>query len=400
MSHFSSLTTLPPDALLGLMTAFRADPRAEKFDLGVGVYKDMDGNTPILSSVKKAEAKLIAAQDTKVYEGPRGNTDFCAHVEDFVFGKAHPAHPARKEGRTLSFTAPGGCGALFQGVSLMRRTGTKRVWVSKPTWPNHPNVVKSLGLEVKEYDYAVDGELSPDGILKSLEQVAPGDGIIIQGPCHNPTGIDLPVEFWTALGKLAREKRFTALLDVAYHGFADSLDQDMLGVRAFMDAAGEAMIAYSCSKNFGLYRERTGCFLVLGETPEGIAAATTHVADNGRATWSMPPAHGAGIVATILGDAALRSEWEAELTAMRTRMKSLRTAFSDALVAATGSNALASLKAQNGMFSQLPVTPSQAAELREKHGVYMPASGRINIAGLHPDQIPRLAEILAPYLKG
>ena len=395
MSHFAGLSTLPPDALLGLMTAFRADPRREKFDLGVGVYKDLAGETPILTAVKKAEAKLIGAQATKVYEGQRGNTDFCGHVEDFVFGKDHPA---RAEGRVLSFTAPGGCGALFQGVSLMRKTGTRRVWVSKPTWPNHPNVVKSLGLEVKEYDYTAAGASTPTGIPNSLLDAEPGDGVIIQGPCHNPTGMDLPIVIWKTLGDLARHKRLVVLLDVAYHGFADSLDTDMDGVRAFMDAAGEAMIAYSCSKNFGLYRERTGCFLVLGETPEGIAAATTHVADNGRATWSMPPAHGAGIVATILGDAALRAEWETELNAMRTRMKGLRADLSDALVAATGSNELAALKTQNGMFSQLAVTPEQTFELREKHGVYMPASGRINIAGLNLNDIPKLAEILSGYL--
>ncbi|MBA3069516.1 MAG: aspartate/tyrosine/aromatic aminotransferase [Hyphomonas sp.] len=395
MSHFSVLSTLPPDTLLGLMTAFRADPRPDKFDLGVGVYKDLAGETPILSAVKKAEARLIDAQTTKVYEGPRGNTDFCAHIEDFVFGKAHPA---RAEGRTTSFTVPGGCGALYSGISLMKRTGTKRVWVSKPTWPNHPNVVKSLGLEVKDYAYARDGEFYRLGMMADLSEAQPGDGVIIQGPCHNPTGIDPTLEDWKELGKLAKEKGLLVLLDVAYHGFAQSLDRDMDGVRAFMDEAGEAMIAYSCSKNLGLYRERTGCFLVLGETKDGIDAVTTHIADNGRATWSMPPAHGAGIVATVLGDAQLRAEWETELNAMRTRMKGLREDLSDALVKATGSNALAALKSQNGMFSRLPVTAAQTVELREKHGVYMPASGRINIAGLNPKDIPALSKILAGYL--
>ena len=395
MSHFAHLSTLPPDALLGLMTAFRADPRSDKFDLGVGVYKDLAGLTPVFSAVKTAEARLIAAQDTKVYEGQRGNVDFCGHVEDFVFGKGHPA---RAEGRVLSFTAPGGCGALFQGVSLMRKTGAKRVWVSKPTWPNHPNVVKSLGLEVKEYAYARDGEFYQLGMLADLSGAEAGDGVIIQGPCHNPTGIDPHIDDWRALGAMAKEKGLLVMLDIAYHGFAQSLERDMDGVRAFMDEAGEAMVAYSCSKNFGLYRERTGCFLVLGETPTGIAAATTHVADNGRATWSMPPAHGAGIVATILGDTDLRAEWETELNAMRTRMKGLRASLSDTLVAATGSNALAALKAQNGMFSQLPVTSAQTIELRDKHGVYMPSSGRINIAGLNPKDIPALGKILSAYL--
>ncbi|MEZ5953072.1 MAG: amino acid aminotransferase [Hyphomonas sp.] len=395
MSLYSGLSTLPPDALLGLMVAYREDARPEKFDLGVGVYKDEAGRTPILSAVKKAEARMLAAQDTKVYEGPRGNVEFCSHVEDFVFGADHPA---RKQGRTLSFTAPGGCGALFAGVSLMRRMGTKKVWVSNPTWPNHPNVVKSLGLAVAEYDYAVGGRLSPTGILDALMRAEPGDGVIIQGPCHNPTGIDIPYRFWTTLGELAKAKGLVVMIDVAYHGFAESLDKDMAGVRAFLDAAGEGMVAYSCSKNFGLYRERTGCFLALGATPEGITAATTHVADIGRATWSMPPAHGAGIVATILGDKELRAEWEAELTSMRERMIALRKALSDALVAKTGSNELAELSNQNGMFSQLPISPDGAKKLREELGLYMPSSGRINIAGINANDIPRIAEILATAL--
>ncbi|MGA1342393.1 MAG: amino acid aminotransferase [Hyphomonas sp.] len=395
MSHFADLSPLAPDALLGLMTAFRADPRDQKFDLGVGVYKDLVGLTPVLSAVKTAEARMLAAQDTKVYEGQRGNVDFCRHVEDFVFGEGHPA---RAEGRVLSFTAPGGCGALFQGVSLMRKTGAKRVWVSKPTWPNHPNVVKSLGLEVKEYAYAREGQFSALGMIADLSAAEAGDGVILQGPCHNPTGIDPSSDDWKALGALARERGLLVLLDVAYHGFAQSLDRDMDGVRAFMAEAGEAMVAYSCSKNFGLYRERTGCFLALGDTQQDIAAATTHVADIGRSTWSMPPAHGAGIVATILSDIQLRSEWETELNAMRTRMKSLRASLADALVNATGSSALTALKSQNGMFSQLPLSAAQTIELRETHGVYMPASGRINIAGLHPKDIPVLAEILAGYL--
>ncbi len=394
-SAFASLSTLPPDALLGLMVAYREDKRAEKFDLGVGVYKDADGNTPILSAVKKAEAKLIAAQATKVYEGPRGNPDFCAHIEEFVLGAGAPA---RREGRVLSFTTPGGCGALFAGASLMRRMGTRRVWVSRPTWPNHPNVVKSLGLEVAEYDYAVEGALSRTAILDALMQAAPGDGVIVQGPCHNPTGIDLPVSLWTELGALAKARGLVVMLDVAYHGFANGLDKDMDGVRAFIAAAGEAMIAYSCSKNFGLYRERTGCFLAIGATPEGIAAAATHVADIGRATWSMPPAHGAGIVATVLGDAGLRTEWESELASMRERMISLRTALADALVAKTGSNQLARLADQNGMFSQLPITPDGTKKLRDGLGLYMPSSGRINIAGLNARDIPRIAEILATAL--
>jgi len=397
MSHFSPLSPLPPDALLGLMTAYREDKRAEKYDLGVGVYKDDAGNTPVLTAVSKAEALMLERQTTKVYEGPRGNPDYCAAIEDFVFGADAPA---RREGRTLSFTSPGGCGALSLGVGLMRRLGVKKVWVSNPTWPNHPNVVRALGLGVGEYRYAdpETGTADCAAMIADLSQAVPGDGVIVQGPCHNPTGIDLTLDDWRELGAFVKARGLIVMLDVAYHGFAKGLDADMAGVRAFIETAGEAMIAYSCSKNFGLYRERTGCFLTIGKTPEGIAAATTHVADISRATWSMPPAHGAGIVATILGDAALRAEWEAELTGMRDRMISLRRALSDELVQRTGSNRLASLATQSGMFSQLPVTADGAKKLREEFGLYMPGSGRINIAGLNLKHIPRVAEIIATAL--
>ncbi|KJS23992.1 MAG: amino acid aminotransferase [Hyphomonadaceae bacterium BRH_c29] len=397
MSQFSPLSSLPPDALLGLMTAYREDARAEKYDLGVGVYKDDNGHTPVLTAVSKAEARMLEVQTTKVYEGPRGNVDFCAAIEDFVFGAGAAA---RTEGRTLSFTAPGGCGALSLGVGLMRRIGVKKVWVSNPTWPNHPKVVQSAGLGTADYRYAdpVTGTADRAAMIEDLSKAERGDGVIVQGPCHNPTGIDLTIEDWRALGAFTKERGLVVMLDVAYHGFAHGLDADIAGVRAFLDAAGEAMISYSCSKNFGLYRERAGCFLALGETPEGIAAASTHVADISRATWSMPPAHGAGIVATILGDAALRAEWEAELTSMRERMISLRRALSGELVQRTGSNLLASLTTQNGMFSQLPVAPEGAKQLRETSGLYMPGSGRINIAGLNMKDIPRVAEIIATVI--
>lgn len=394
MSLFSPLSPLPPDALLGLMTAYREDRREEKYDLGVGVYKNDQGNTPVLSAVAKAEARMLEHQTTKVYEGPRGNLDFCTAIEDFILGQNTLA---REEERILSFASPGGCGALSLGIGLMRRIGVKKVWVSNPTWPNHPNVVRALGLGIGEYRYAdpETGTADSAAMIADLSQAAPGDGVIVQGPCHNPTGIDLTLNDWRDLGAFVKERGLIVMLDVAYHGFAHGLDADMEGVRAFIGAAGEAMIAYSCSKNFGLYRERTGCFLTIGETAEGIAAATTHVADISRATWSMPPAHGAGIVATILGDRALRAEWEAELTSMRERMISLRKALSDELVQRTGSNRLAALATQNGMFSQLPVSADGAKKLRVEYGLYMPGSGRINVAGLNLKDIPRVAEIIA-----
>jgi aspartate aminotransferase/aromatic-amino-acid transaminase len=280
----------------------------------------------------------------------------------------------------------------------MRRLGARQVWVSDPTWPNHPKVVRSLGLEVRDYTYARAGAFDRAGALSALASAEPGDGIIIQGPCHNPTGADPTVEDWRVLGRLCRERGLIALLDIAYHGFADGLEQDMDGIRAFIHEAGEALLAYSCSKNFGLYRERTGCFLATGQSAAGLEAAATHIADIGRATWSMPPAHGAGIVATILGDPELRQEWECELSAMRARMADLRCQLADALEKASGNAALGVLKTQKGMFSQLPVTAEAAMLLRQSAGIYMPGSGRINIAGIHPSEIDRLSELLAPFV--
>lgn len=397
MSVFQTLSALAPDPLLGLMIAYREDQRAEKFDLGVGVYKDQSGHTPVLSAVRKAEARLIAAQETKVYEGPRGNIEFCTHIEKLVLGEGHVA---LREGRVLSFTAPGGCGGLFLGAGLMRRMGTRQVWVSDPTWPNHPKVLRSLGLDVREYGYLGDGMFDVQAALESLSAAARGDGVIIQGPCHNPTGADPSVGDWRRLGRLCRERGLIALLDIAYHGFAAGLDEDMSGINAFIEEAGEALIAYSCSKNFGLYRERTGCFLAIGPSARETEIAATHIADMGRASWSMPPAHGAGIVATILQDPLLRAEWEGELGNMRDRMTELRGLLADAFAQETGSARMEFLRSQKGMFSQLPVSPEGVSRARDIAGIYMPASGRINIAGIHPDDIRRLAGLLVPFLAG
>jgi aspartate/tyrosine/aromatic aminotransferase len=394
---FEALIARPQDPLLGVMAAYRADPRTEKFDLGVGVYKDDSGNTPVMSAVAKAEAIILRQQTTKVYESARGNLDFCAAIERFVFGDNSNLIA---EKRLVSMTTPGGCGALYLGVGLMKRLGVKTVWLSRPTWPNHPSLVKNYGLEVAEHDYvdAETGRVDFEAMKASLAHARRGDGIIIQGPCHNPTGIDLSVAQWSELAALAVERGLIPMVDIAYHGFADGLDTDMQGVRLFLKIAEDAMVSYSCSKNFGLYRERTGCFLGQAYTARAADSVMTHVADISRTSYSMPPAHGAAIVATILGDAALRAEWEAELTMMRERMVGLRKALSAALVAKTGSNRLAALADQKGMFSQIPVSPETVNQMREADGLYCPSSGRINIAGLRQADIPRVAEIMAKYL--
>ncbi len=393
-TKFSSLSILPPDALLGLMAAYKSDPRETKFDLSVGVYRDSNGVTPVMSAVKNAELRYLNDQTTKVYEGPRGNADFCDSIENVILGDNSLV---REEGRTLSFTTPGGCGALYVGMNLMSRLGIRKIWVSSPTWPNHINIAKSSGFDVGEYRYASSetGGVDREAMFEDFSQIKKGDGVIIQGPCHNPTGMDLSVDDWRALGQLSKDVGFAVMLDIAYHGLGEGLDEDMEGVRAFIEAADDVMIAYSCSKNFGLYRERVGCFLAICEEASSVASVSSQVADVSRAAWSMPPAHGAAIVATILSNNGLREIWEAELSQMRGRIQGLRQEFSEKLVLKTGNETFQHLTTQKGMFSQLPFDAEATHHLREAYGVYMPASGRVNIAGLDSKEIEHISDYLA-----
>lgn len=398
-AFLSELAPRPPDPLLGISAAFKADPRAEKLDLGVGIYRNDAGETPVLAAVKAAEEKLIGSQTTKAYEGPRGNAGFCEAIEALVFGEASDA---RSDGRVTSFVSPGGCGAIFLGMSLAARVSPEgRVWISDPSWPNHINVARAAGREVLGYPYVdpATGGVAFAQMMDGLRQARPGDIVIIQGPCHNPTGIDLSQEEWAYMGDFCRRQLLLPLLDIAYHGFGAGLEGDMVGVRAFLDAAPEAMIAYSCSKNFGLYRERAGCFLLQSGDARGGASASSHIAEIARAVYSMPPAHGAAIVETILDDTALTKQWQDELDSMRTRMVSLRESLADALNAATESNAFSPLARQSGMFSVLPLQGPVTDLIRAQQAVYMPGSGRINIAGLSEATIPVLAQRLAPYLQ-
>lgn len=394
MAAFAHLEPRPADALLGLMAAFRADPRADKIDLGVGVYRNEAGKTPIMSAVKKAESVLAETGDTKIYEGPRGNVAFCEAIEQMVFGDAADADTH------LSFSTPGGCGALFLANCLAKRTAPAgRFWMSDPTWANHPAIAKNAGLDVATYPYAnpASPDVRTDAMLAKLEEAKAGDTVLFQGPCHNPTGIDLSQDDWVALGELCERKGLLPLIDIAYHGFANSLGTDLLGVQAFLARVPDTMISYSCSKNFGLYRERTGALLIKAATPKAAQSVHTHVADIARTAYSMPPAHGQAIVATIMADPALCQEWQTELVAMQARMADLRRALADALQPRTNTYDPAALCAQNGMFSQLPFVEGGVDALREQ-GVYIPGSGRINIAGLTTEQIPGVAASMSPYL--
>ena len=395
----AELPISPPDPLLGIMAAFRADPRENKLDLGVGVYRDDTGNTPVLAAVKAAEQHILERQTSKAYEGPRGNAGFCEAIETLVFGAQSQA---RAENRVVSYVTPGGCGAIFLAMTLAARTSPQgRIWVSDPSWPNHLKVAAAAGREALGYPYinALEGTVNFPHMMDALRHAVPGDIVIFQGPCHNPSGIDPTVEQWAYLGDFCARQGLFPLLDVAYHGFGHGLDADMSGVRAFLAACPETMIAYSCSKNFGLYRERTGCFLVQTAAPREAEAVGSHLADIARAVYSMPPAHGAAIVETILFSDELTALWHKELDGMRARMTRLRRKLADGLNAATNSTAFEPLAHQTGMFSLLPLQGPVTDILRVQSAVYLPGSGRINIAGLSDPVIEPLAAQLAPYLQ-
>ena len=394
-----NLEMLPPDPLLGLMAEFRRDARPAKIDLGVGVYRDDDGHTPVMKAVKAAEARLIESEDTKVYEGPGGNREFCSSVEDLLFGSQRRTF----EDRLVSLASPGGCGAIYLALQLLHRSNPNAtVWVSQPTWPNHIGMARSLGMQVETYPYAQKLSSSPDieQILIELDRAQSGDVIIVQGPCHNPTGVDLDLDHWTALGDLLNRKGVIPLIDVAYHGFGDGLGEDLNGVQAMLNSVPTACLSYSCSKNFGLYRERTGCLISISASSKVSEIAESHLWDVARACYSMPPAHGAAIVQTILNSPDLRTTWETELDQMRDRIKSLRKGLAESLTNATGDPALQVIQHQRGMFSQLPISAEHAKNLKQNEAIYLPASGRINIAGMNSKQIEFVSTAIANSLIG
>ena len=394
----SVLDKLPPDPLLGLMAAFREDDRTGKVDLGVGVFKTATGETPILRSVKSAEAALYKAETSKVYEGPQGNAAFGPAVAELAYGAESSI---LKAGRVTAFAAPGGCGSLGLAAGFIRKLNPNAaVWLSAPSWPNHAHICRQFGLTSKDYPYQGDGEggviMAP--VQAALQSAAIGDAVLIQGPCHNPTGIDFSEAQWLELAAICNEKSLFPIIDIAYHGFARGLDVDLYGVRAFLAEVPEALVSYSCSKNFGLYRERAGALLVLAANADQADTARTHIASIARATYSMPPAHGAGIVAMILADAGLTQMWRDEVDEMRDRLLSLRSGFARALESIGHPSVAKALRDQNGMFSILPIVEGGAPRIREQFGIYMPGSGRINIAGLPEDRLDEVAERIATIL--
>ncbi|KAA5970594.1 amino acid aminotransferase [Pantoea sp. M_9] len=395
---FESISAAPADPILGLADLFRADDRPHKINLGIGVYKDETGKTPVLTSVKKAEQYLLENETTKNYLSIDGLPDFARCTQVLLFGNDSPLIAA---GRACTAQTPGGTGALRVAADfLATQTSVKRVWVSNPSWPNHKNVFNAAGLEVCEYQYydAANHTLDFDGMLAALQQAQAGDVVLFHGCCHNPTGIDPTREQWQQLAALSQEKGWLPLFDFAYQGFARGLDEDAEGLRIFAAAHQELLVASSYSKNFGLYNERVGALTLVAASSDAAKTAFSQVKYSIRANYSNPPSHGAAVVATILSNEALRTIWVQELTDMRQRIQRMRQLFVNTLAEKGARQDFSFIIKQNGMFSFSGLTKDQVVRLRDEFGVYAVNSGRVNVAGMTPDNMSALCEAIVAVL--
>lgn len=374
------------------MAKFRSDPAPQKVDLGVGVFRDLSGNTPILDCVRRAEERVLAAQSTKSYVGAAGREEFNNAVEELVLGSAHST---RRDRRARTVQAPGGCGALRVGAELIRAAapGTT-VHVSDPTWGNHVPLLGSSGLRLDPYPYydATSHELRFEAMLERLDGAAAGDVVLIHACCHNPTGADLAPEQWHSLIALLERRQLVPYLDLAYQGFGDDLTTDVAGVRMVAEKLPEVLIATSYSKNLGLYRERVGALIVISDNEVRADAVYSQVLQIARSIYSMPPDHGAAIAACIFADPELRESWLSELSVMRNRIKDMRTLLAGHLRAVTGNGSFDFIETQRGMFSLLGVSPEVVGRLRDEHHIYMTNDSRMNLAGVMPHNAAYVAE--------
>ncbi|MDT3308170.1 MULTISPECIES: amino acid aminotransferase [Shewanella] len=395
---FNSLIAMPADPILGLLTQYREDTHPQKVDLGVGVYKDPTGVTPILSCVKKAEKFRLDTETTKVYIGPTGSPQFNTLMTELAFGAGHSAIIANRI-RTVS--TPGGTGALRVAGDFIKRCNPNAVlWVSDPTWANHVGLFEAAGITVKTYPYYdYDSKsLKFDEMLAALSQVSPDDVVLFHACCHNPSGMDLTTEQWDKVVALTKEQGFTPLIDMAYQGFGDGVDIDAYGVRQMAAAVDNMILCSSCSKNFGLYRERIGSCSVIAKDANTANVAQSVLLYVVRCLYSMPPAHGAAIVETILGSAELTQEWLDELKVMRDRINGNRAILVDKLKANGVDRDFSFIARQKGMFSFLGVNPEQVARLQKEFSIYMVGSSRISIAGISEDNVDYLAQSIAKVL--
>ncbi|MEM8787063.1 MAG: amino acid aminotransferase [Pseudomonadota bacterium] len=386
-----ALTPQPPDKIIELIGLFRADPRDDKVDLGVGVYKDADGHTPVMRAVKSAETRLLQSQDSKSYVGLLGDLGFVDAMRDLVLGDAVTAD------RVAGAQAPGGTGAIHQLMELIRLARPDaRIWYSNPTWPNHPAMVRHMGFAAGTYRYfdtATRG-VDFDAMMTDLAGIGPGDVVILHGCCHNPTGANLSADQWQAVTDLILKTGALPFVDFAYQGFGDGLEADAAAVRAMAGRVPQLLVAASCSKNFGLYRDRVGAAFAICADGETQSLAQGALASLNRMNFSFPPDHGAKVVEIILKDPDLRADWQAELDEMRGRMLDLRRSLADALRRETNSDMFDFVAHHRGMFSRLGLAPDAVAKLRDD-GIYMVGDSRVNIAGLPEGNMDRLAKAIA-----
>lgn len=397
---FAQLQPVATDPILGLMAAYKEDPNPNKVDLGVGVYKDEQGHTAVLKCVKEAEALRLKNEDSKTYIGMAGDLGFNAHIEKLAFGQGHKVLLAN---RVTTAHTPGGTGALRVAAEFIKKANPNAtIWVTSPTWANHISMFKAAGLNVKEYtyyDYSTKG-LNEEAMFAELATVPAGDVVLVHACCHNPSGMDLSFAQWQRFTDIAKERGFTPLVDMAYQGFGAGLEEDAKGLRYLADNVEEMILCSSCSKNFGLYRERIGAVSLVSADSKISDIARVNLLSVVRSIYSMPPAHGAILVANILDSAELTSLWHEELAEMRNRINSYRQLIIDKLAAQGVTQDFSFITRQHGMFSFLGINKEQIARLRNDYSIYMVDSSRVSIAGLNHSNIDYFAKSVATVLKG
>ncbi|MEH6444863.1 MAG: amino acid aminotransferase [Oceanospirillaceae bacterium] len=396
---FNQLQGVPADALLKLIVQFNQDPNPTKVDLGVGVYKDDEGKTPVMQAVTAAEHIILEQQQTKSYIGPAGSPLYCELSAKLIFGAQHSVI---KDKRIAVAQTPGGCGALRMAAEFINVCSTgATIWVSTPTWVNHIPLLSEAGLVLKEYPYYNNQTKSVDfeGMLSTLNTAKEGDLVLLHGCCHNPSGADLNQQQWRQIVELVLEKKLVPFIDIAYQGLGDGLDEDAYGLRLMADSVPEMIVASSCSKNFGLYRERTGTIIIVSENATRASISASQLFSTIRGHYSMPPAHGAAIVETILSNTELNTQWENELNTMRSRLSDNRRALATAIKAAGTDRDFAFITAEKGMFSFLSISPEQVDKLKDEYSIYMANSSRINIAGIAAHNVDYVANAIAKVLK-
>jgi len=395
---FASLKALPADPILGLLAKYREDTNPKKIDLGVGVYKNEAGETTVLDCVKKAEQHRTDTEASKVYIGPTGSPLFNDEMAKLIFGQEHKV---LNENRARTVSTPGGTGALRVAAEFIKscKAGAT-IWVSNPTWANHTGLFEAAGLTVKTYPYYdyENKNLDFDGMLSALKQVSSDDAVLLHACCHNPSGMDLNNEQWQQVADVAKSVGFLPVLDMAYQGFGQGLDEDAYGLRLMAETVNEMLVCSSCSKNFGLYRERIGACTLIGESSLQADIAFSVVLSVVRVIYSMPPAHGAALVETILSSDELRNEWYGELAQMRNRINGNRQLIVDKLVENGVTRDFSFITRQAGMFSFLGITPEQVQQLQDEYSIYMVGSSRMSIAGIANSNVDYLAQSIAKVL--